>query len=376
MRVAAFNVENLFDRIKAFNDEDPETHKDVLDAHAALNKLFEKPVYSAADKKKMLHLMEKLGILKDDEGPFVWLRKIRGKIIVRPKKSGPIRIEASGRDDWVGWVELKTARVKEEAITMTARMIRDMDADIMALVEIESRPVLTEFHDYIYEPLAGNSYRHLMVIDGNDRRGIDVGIMARKGFSIPSMRSHVDETFKGRDVFSRDCPEYIIETPGGNKIAVLPNHFKSKYGGNHKPSRDKREAQATFVAKYYRRLLKEGIENIIVLGDLNDTPDSAELNPLLKTSLKEITDHPKFTEFEFNAKTKDRGIGTFATGADKKKIDYILLSPALWKRVKVGGIFRKGVWTASGRWEMYPELTKPLYGASDHHGLWVDLDID
>ncbi|MGH1452725.1 MAG: endonuclease/exonuclease/phosphatase family protein, partial [Paracoccaceae bacterium] len=144
----------------------------------------------------------------------------------------------------------------------------------------------------------------------------------------------------------------------------------------HKPSRDKREAQATFVAKYYRRLLKEGIENIIVLGDLNDTPDSAELNPLLKTSLKEITDHPKFTEFEFNAKTKDRGIGTFATGADKKKIDYILLSPALWKRVKVGGIFRKGVWTASGRWEMYPELTKPLYGASDHHGLWVDLDID
>lgn len=95
------------------------------------------------------------------------------------------------------------------------------------------------------------------------------------------------------------------------------------------------------MAKYYRRLLKEGIENIIVLGVLNDTPDSAELTPLLKTSLKEITGHPKFTEFEFNARTKDRGIGTFATAADKKKIDYILLSPALWIKVKLGGIFRK-----------------------------------
>ena len=53
MRIAAFNVENLFDRIKAFNDEDPNTHKGVLDAHAELNKLFEKPAYSAADKTRM-----------------------------------------------------------------------------------------------------------------------------------------------------------------------------------------------------------------------------------------------------------------------------------------------------------------------------------
>jgi len=33
MRIAAFNVENLFDRIKAFNDQDPETHKKVGQAY-------------------------------------------------------------------------------------------------------------------------------------------------------------------------------------------------------------------------------------------------------------------------------------------------------------------------------------------------------
>lgn len=374
MRIAAFNVENLFDRIKAFNDEDPHTHKDVLDAHAELNKLFEKQVYSGADKARMLTLMKSLGILNRDEGRFVWLRKIRGKIVVRPR-TGPVRIEANGRDDWVGWVELKTARVEEEAITMTARMIRDMQADILALVEIESRPVLMEFHDYIFKRLASSSYKHMMVIDGNDDRGIDVGIMARHGFSIPSMRSHVDEEFDGNKVFSRDCPEYIIESPGGEKIAVLPNHFKSKYGGNDQASKEKRRAQATFTAGYYQRLLDEGIENVVVLGDLNDTPDSDELEPLLGTTLQEVTDHPAFTEFEFKASTGDRGIGTFGTGADSKKIDYVLLSPALWNRVQIGGLFRKGVYSASGRWEMYPELTKPLYAASDHHGIWVDLDL-
>ncbi len=46
MRLAAFNVENLFQRVKAFNDADPETHRDILDAHSELNKLFEKPVYT------------------------------------------------------------------------------------------------------------------------------------------------------------------------------------------------------------------------------------------------------------------------------------------------------------------------------------------
>lgn len=376
MRIAAFNVENLFDRVKAFNDADPDVHRDVLNAFNELNQLFEKPSYSAANRKKMLELMDALGILKDDEGPFVWLRKIRGKLVVRPRQ-GPVRIVANGRDDWVGWCELKTARVKEEAITMTARVIRDMDADILAVVEVESRPVLSGFHKFIYKPLAGVGYKHLMVIDGNDDRGIDVGLMTKNGYFLPSMRSHVDETFDGgRKVFSRDCPEYIVETIGGNRIAVLPNHFKSKYGGNSPSSREKREAQATFTAQYYDRLLAEGVENIIVLGDLNDTPDSNELAPLLNTSLKEITDHPAFTEFEFNASTGDRGIGTFGTGADSKKIDYILLSPALWDKVQLGGLFRKGCWTASGRWAMYPELTKPLYAASDHHGIWVDLDID
>ena len=67
MRIAAFNVENLFDRPKAFNDDVTQS-SEVLDAHADLNKLFEKTNYTAANKSKILVLMEKLGILNDDDG--------------------------------------------------------------------------------------------------------------------------------------------------------------------------------------------------------------------------------------------------------------------------------------------------------------------
>ena len=116
----------------------------------------------------------------------------------------------------------------------------------------------------------------------------------------------------------------------------------------------------------------------MVLGDLNDTPDSDELSPLLAgTDLRDISGHAKFTEFEFKANNGHRGIGTHGLGNDNSKIDYLLLSPALFAKVTKGGIFRKGVWPGSQppRWEVYPELTKKQHAASDHHAIWADIEI-
>lgn len=277
MRIAAFNVENLFDRAKVFNDEDPEAHRDVLDAHAELNKLFEKPVYSDADTARMLTLITQLGMLRSDEGKFTRIRKIRGQLISRPRPPRQPYIVADGRDDWVGWCELRMGPVDEAAMLNTARMIGDVGADVLALVEIESRPVLLAFQDFMREKgVLPVPYRHMMIIDGNDGRGIDVGLATHEGYPIGEMRSHVDDLKPdGAPIFSRDCPEYEIITPSGAQIMVLPNHFKSKYGGNDPASKAKRLAQSLAVAAYYNRLIAEGFENIVVLGDLNDTPDSA-----------------------------------------------------------------------------------------------------
>lgn len=378
MRIAAFNVENLFDRPKAFND-DIEASSEVLDAHAKLNKLFERSNYTNANKNQMLSLMEDLGILKDDEGPFVILRKIRGQLIRRPRNADPFII-ANGRNDWVGACELKTASINERAILNTARVIRDVDADILAIVEVESRPVLKKFNEEILPkaPVLGTSYPHLMVIDGNDDRGIDVGLMTKDDFEIFGMYSHVhDLKDDGFPVYSRDCPEYEVLLPGGDRIWVLPNHFKSKHGGNNASSRAKRLAQSQRTKEIYESLLDDGFENVVVLGDLNDTPNSDELMPLLNTSLVDVSEHPEFTDFEFNANNGNRGIGTFALGNDSNKIDYLLLSPNLFDKVTNAGLFRKGAWPGSNppRWETYEELERKLHVASDHHAIFVDLDI-
>ncbi len=380
MRIAAFNVENLFDRAKVFNDEDPHAHRDVLDAHTELNKLFEKQPYSDDDKAKMLELIGHLGMLRRDEGPFTQIRKIRGQLISRPKAPKVPFIKANGRDDWVGWCELRTEAVDEIAMTNTARVIRDVNADVLAIVEAESRPVLLTFHDLMLEKFGlSEGYHHMMVIDGNDDRGIDVGLATRREFPIGPMRSHVDDRkADGGRIFSRDCPEYEVTAPSGARLVLLVNHFKSKFGGNDPTSRAKRKAQANAVAGYYKRLIEEAVENVVVLGDLNDTPDSDELAPLLsETDLRDVSAHANFKDFEFKADNGHRGIGTHGLGNDDDKIDYLLLSPALFAKVAKGGIFRKGAWPGSRppRWEVYPELNEKHHAASDHHAIWADIDI-
>jgi endonuclease/exonuclease/phosphatase family metal-dependent hydrolase len=388
MKIAAFNVENLFDRAKVFNDDDPAAHTDVLKAHAELNTLFEKPVYSPADKARMIALITLLGMLKSDEGSdkdaplggFTRIRRIREQLISRPKDPAKPRvIVADGRASWVGWCELKTENVDEDAMLNTARVIADLAPDVLAVVEAESRPALKRFYEQTSKELkVPLRFTHIMLVDGNDDRGIDVGLATVDGFPIGAVTSQVDLLIPGKTetVYSRDCPDYVVTTPSGKRLHILPNHFKSKFGGNDPKVRAKRLAQANATAGIYRALRAAGEDNIVILGDLNDTPDSAELAPLLTgTDLKDVATHPSFTEFQFRAATGDRGIGTFDTGSDANKIDYILLSPALFAKVTLGGIFRKGAWTASNRWDMYPTLTRKVQAASDHHAIWAEIDI-
>ncbi|MCF1710039.1 endonuclease/exonuclease/phosphatase family protein [Tabrizicola sp. J26] len=370
MRIATFNVENLFLRARVLNLENWTDGRAILDAHAELTNLLEQPVYGAEEKTRIILLLDRLGLLHADEGPYVLLRRNRGGLI-RRNKEGMVEIVAGGRDDWIGWVELVREPINEVAIENTARVIADVNADILCVVEAESRTALREFSEMMLPRVQSQPYDNIMLIDGNDTRGIDVGLMTRAGYDIGLMRSHVGAGGRNHEVFSRDCPEYAVHTPRGEQIWCLLNHFKSKGYGRPAESDARRRAQAKLVASYYRRLRSEGKEHIVVMGDLNDTPGSAPLAPLLEeTDLKEISTHPAFSTGEFSGK------GTFGLGNDSQKLDHLLLSPGLFARVTGGGIFRMGAWPGSRerRWTVYPELEKPIQAASDHHALWVDID--
>ncbi len=101
MRLAVYNVENLFDRAKAMNLDSWSEGRPILEKFAELNALLGDLDYPAAAKARMVTLLTELGLAKTDTGAFVILRRNRGGLLRRPKTGG-IEIVADGRADWVG----------------------------------------------------------------------------------------------------------------------------------------------------------------------------------------------------------------------------------------------------------------------------------
>ncbi len=370
MRLASYNVENLFNRAKVMNLGAWREGKPVLDAFAALNSLLGEASYTAVRKTRMVALLVELGLEKSDTGPYVMLRRNRGALLKRPRTGG-IEITASGRDDWIGSLELIPEPINHVAISNTAWVIAGLGADVLAVVEAENRTALLGFNDKVIASVGGQPYHHVMVIDGNDERGIDVGLLTAQGYPLGEMHSHVDDRDgRGQRIFSRDCPEYTIQTPAGHQLVLLVNHLKSKGYGPPAQSSARRRLQALRVQEIYQRLRDTGCEHVAVAGDFNDTPDSEPLAPLLaQTDLRDVSGHPAFN---------DGGRpGTYGSCTAGNKIDYILLAPALWALCRGGGIDRRGIWPGvrPRKWPVLQTLVEENQAASDHAAIWCDLDF-
>jgi endonuclease/exonuclease/phosphatase family metal-dependent hydrolase len=381
VRIASFNVENLFARPKVFNTTDWSIGRSALNAYQKVNTLFSNPEYNVDDKRRIIDLLVELDIYyinshgairrKRTASPrWAWLRKNRGKFDRQPRdKTQNVEIIANSRDDWIGWVELAKELTNEIGTQMTAKVIRDVCADIIGIVEAEDRPSLVWFN----KELLGGFYKHVMLIDGNDERGIDVGIMTRNNFEIESIQSNVDAQDSHGTIFSRDCPQYEVHTPNGTMIHVLVNHFKSQSGGGAQ----KRQRQAIEVRRIVNDLVAQG-QHVIVLGDLNEGPavagSQAENLVDLFNNDSPLVDCYWIPDFDIGNRP-----GTFDSCSLRKRFDYILISQSLRLKFIGGGVFRKGLWgsrkTRPTAWTTYQSMTKSIEQASDHAAVFVDLNI-
>ncbi len=380
-RIASFNVENLFARPKALNAADWSIGKPALDAYRDVNVLIRKSTYSASDKTEIRDLLVKLDIYsvnasgairrKSAVSPkWAWLRKNRGTFDHEPQDATKsIEITANGRDDWMGWVELAKEPVDELSTRMTAKVIQDVGADVIGIVEAEDRPSLVRFN----VDLLSRRYRQIMLVDGNDERGIDVAIMCGSHFNIESIRSNVDTEDAIGQVFSRDCPQYEVRTACGATVHVLVNHFKSQSGGGG----SKRRRQAEAVRRIVDHLVQQG-QHVVVLGDLNEGPPSIGTQAPNLASLFDLAG-PLLDCYSLAGFQLGNRPGTYDSCGLRNRLDYILISRSLLPSFAGGGVFRKGLWggrvTRPTDWDTYPEMTNGSQQASDHAAVFVDLNI-
>ena len=136
MGKATSKVENLFRRAKVLNSDDPANTMELQNV-AELQKLIEQPVYGDADKKRILEPLAKDKAL-GESGPF-FLRETRRRLVPNGK------IVGDGRDDWVDWIEWRRDLISATAIKSTVRVISETKADVLCLVELESRPARRQF---------------------------------------------------------------------------------------------------------------------------------------------------------------------------------------------------------------------------------------
>jgi endonuclease/exonuclease/phosphatase family metal-dependent hydrolase len=388
VRLATFNVENLFSRAKALNAGAPGEPNPVLSAFERFNAVSTKLVYESADEAVMVEDLTTLkvlvkttsGHLRMNPQPFTaWalLRENRGDFMKQPA-SGSVEIVARGRNDWIGWVELITEPVDAVGIHMVARLIEDVRADILALVEAENRPALVRFND----DLLNRQYEHIMLIDGNDERGIDVGLLTTTGIDIASIKSHVDlpdPERPGKRLFSRDCPVFRLGTEG-KELWVLVNHLKSQSFTVGDPD-PLRRRQANQVRAIYDQLKEDGAELVAIVGDFNRGPtsDDSPQHPTLEALLG--PDSPLVDAHTIDVFDPGPRPGTFQSCSTRNRLDYILVSPELADLVTGGGINRKGLWGNPSNknppkdWTVFPPITESVHAASDHAAVWIDFNL-
>ncbi|MFW5681559.1 MAG: endonuclease/exonuclease/phosphatase family protein [Phycisphaeraceae bacterium] len=207
-----------------------------------------------------------------------------------------------------------------DEIESIAAVLRELDADVVAISEVENRGVLQAV---VNEFLGDMGYRHVAVNPTNDGRGINLGVISRHPIDAITSYRFRELELPGEERtwrFARDLLRVTIELPGEKKLEVFTVHFKSKRDSAGDPDSAKwRLAEATETAEIVGNVMKLHPDRWVALaGDFNDTPDSPPIRALTQDLL--IDAHAKLRP--------DKRI-TYLREPYRSTIDYILVNPPM-----------------------------------------------
>ena len=223
-----------------------------------------------------------------------------------------------------------------------AEVILTSECDILAVQEVENLDELTMFNSVYLEEY----YSSVTLLEGNDPRGIDVGILSN--FDSINVRSYRDrefeEGFTGSTIkFSRDLIAIRFYDDSGREWNLLTTHLKAGGGGHNSIRRQAQVEEITRIIREENYVDSFGRGLTILAGDLNAEPWTEELDAL--------------TDVPFSDPGRD--MPSRATHASGKTYDYILLSPDADARYVVGS------------YTIFAD--EPSERASDHRLVYVDL---
>ena len=250
---------------------------------------------------------------------------------------------------------------------------------ILGVSEIENINVL---EDLVKEPAISNRKLKPILIEGPDKRGIDVGLLYNTKLFKPTNITSTRIQSELENFFTRDqlCVSGILD---GEEIHIIVNHWPSRSGGEERSK--PRRAEAARTTKHICDSLFAINPNakIVVMGDLNDDPIDPSITKELGAKSK-IEDTKIGELFNTTYAFYKQGIGTLAYKDQWNLFDQIIISQAwlntdrkslsYWKTEIFNKDFLK---QQDGRYKGYPLRTHAggvwANGYSDHFPclIWV-----
>lgn len=370
MKIATFNIQNLFHRDKLLIKEN-RLHNDHTRTQE-FEKLVQVKNKTAGDYSRMHELAGLIGLNTKPFDSYLSMKNIDGTIVVSSNKNGPTK-KASYQTNWEGWIKINNTPINEKALAHKAKVIIETNPDILILQEVENRSSISEFNSRFLGNTTDKIYDQFVHMEGNDPKGLGMSVLLKSGYNIKSMKSFANETDEdGSFLFEKDLQQYKIEDSCGKYLYILNCHFDSH-------SDSKRKRQANRIIEIYYELKTTGNENIIILGTFNAPSFSDSLSPLFNGSgLRDVVKHTSFMA------DKDTGsdstyfrLGAYRKGVNLIQKDYMLVPSSLFDKIKGSGMNRRAIWPLTQpKWPTYKSLEKEAYAASEHPLLWVDIIID
>jgi endonuclease/exonuclease/phosphatase family metal-dependent hydrolase len=245
-------------------------------------------------------------------------------------------LKVLSEEDWkdIALPQLRRRQKPLSKVWAASEAIEDIDPDILMLVEVGGRDSLENLNKHFL----GDRFTPYFV-EGNSRRGIDLGYLVKKGLSFDANISSNRETpveviaYHGRYVsrFSRDVAELRLSSDSRLVLILLLAHLKSKLGSQQDfQGKDVRTAEAFALAGIYQEIRSAHPGTpVIVGGDFNNNLSSLELEPVSRTDLTDFHDYIETSEKErFSFVHFD-----FAGTPLPQTLDYLLVSPELKDRI-------------------------------------------
>ncbi len=253
---------------------------------------------------------------------------------------------------------------------------------LIGVAELENDTVLT---DLVHHPLLVNRQYEIIHFDSKDARGIDVALLYDPKYFLPekAQKLVVDLPSKSKNAFYTRDILYVKGLLAGETIHVYVNHWPSRRGGEIR-SIPARRAAALTCKKHMETIFSEDkMAKIIIMGDLNDDPDSPSITEVLKAK-KKLSETGPGELYNPWAELYEKGIGTLANRDSWGLFDQIILSGAWLQKPQKGLFYQKQyifnqlfLKENTGRFKGYPMRTWDgnTYrgGYSDHFPTYILL---